>query len=155
MDILLLDKHLVYTSTVLVYEYARKKNDILCRTPQQQYPVGESYSSINNSMRAEESSRDTSALQQKAARNLMHLLNIKISSMLREFTIYASPSCTSKPWYTDARQTEGITCARGSTVHELALSSVLLVSYSMRTADGSEVSPDYRRSSSGRNHMHA
>ena len=29
-----------------------------------------------------------------------------------------------------------------------------LVSYSMRTADGSEVGPDYRRSSSGRNHMH-
>ena len=52
-------------------------------------------------------------------------------------------------------QTEGITCAHGSMLHELALSLVLLVSYSMRTADGSEVSPDYRRSSSGRNHMHA
>ena len=52
-------------------------------------------------------------------------------------------------------QTEGITCAHGSMLHELALSLVLLVSYSMRTADGSEVRPDYRRSSSGRNHMHA
>ena len=84
-----------------------------------------------------------------------YLLNIKISSMLRECTIYASPSCTQKPWNTDARQTESITCAHESMVHELALSLVLLVSYSMRTAHGLEVSPDYRRSSSGRNHMHA
>ena len=58
--------------------------------------------------------------------------------------IYTSP-CTQKPWSTDARQTKGVTCAHGSMVHELALIMVLLVSYSVRTADGSEVSPDYRR----------
>ena len=57
------------------------------------YPVGENHSNIKNSMRAEGSCRDTSALQQKKAvwtQGLMHLLNIKISSMLREFTIYTS-----------------------------------------------------------------
>ena len=49
---------------VRVLVYARPKNEI-CRTPLQ-YPVGENYSSINTSMRAEESCRDTSALQQNA-----------------------------------------------------------------------------------------
>ena len=82
------------------------------------------------------------------------LLKIKISSMLREFTIYTSP-CTQKPSNTDARQTEGISFAHGSMVDELALSSVLLcVLQHMSTTYGSEVRPDYR-SSSGRSHMHA
>ena len=50
---------------IRVLVYARPKNEIW-RTPQQ-YPVGEDYSSINNSMHAEESCRDTSALQPKKA----------------------------------------------------------------------------------------
>ena len=41
----------------------------------------------------------------------------------------------------------------GSRVGTFSL--VFLVSYSMRAADGSKVSPDYRGSLSGRNHMHA
>ena len=53
------------TWNIRVLVYARPKNEI-CRTPQQ-YPVGENYSSINNSMRAEESCRDTSSLLQKKA----------------------------------------------------------------------------------------
>ena len=75
--------------------------------------------------------------------------------MLWEFTIYTSPSCTQKPWNTDARQTESMTCVHGSMVYELALSLAHVVFYSMRTADGSEVRPNCSRSSSGRNHMHA
>ena len=50
---------------IRVLVHARPKNEI-CRTLQQ-YPVGENYSNINNIMRAEESCRDASALQQKKA----------------------------------------------------------------------------------------
>ena len=48
---------------VRVLVYARPKNEV-CSTPLQ-HLVGENYSNINSSMRAEESCRDTSALQQK------------------------------------------------------------------------------------------
>ena len=142
----------LYIRRVLVY--ARPQND-LCRTPQQ-YHVGENYSSINKSMRAEESCRERPLYSRKrpCRRKVLCTCYVPKSVRCYENTIYKSP-CTQKPWNTDERQTEGITCAHGSVVHELALSLVILVSYSMRTGHGSEVSPDYRRSSSGRNHMHA
>ena len=130
---------------------------MICRTPQQQYPVGENYSSINNSMRAEESCRDVRSTAEQGhvdARshvpvkyqnqfdvtridNMRHLL---VRRNLETRTRGKPKASHMRPWIYGSR---------------LALSLVLFVSYSMRTADSSEVRPDYRRSSTRRNHMYA
>ena len=78
--------------------------------------MDENYSGIDISMRPLYSRKRPRWRKLSAG---MYLLNIKINSMLRQFTIYTSPSCTHKPWNTDARQTEGVTCAHGFMAYEL------------------------------------